>query len=179
LRAVARELGVTSMAIYTYVDSRDELYRLVVDRLISARLADFVWPQPWAEAMRSFSANLSSLIEEHPALIEAFAEGQMRTAIASSAADHMLQRLLAGGLPLAAAGVAYALMHAVVLGHSVLRQAARTAATTNVTWPAELDHVATPALAAYSTSHGHLVDVPLEAMLDVVIAGIECRLVSE
>ena len=44
LRAVARELGVTSMAIYTYVESRDELYGLVLDRLISIavpRIRDF------------------------------------------------------------------------------------------------------------------------------------------
>src|SRR5690348_8112470 len=122
LRAVARELGVTSMAIYTYVASREQLYRLVVDRLISAELDTFDWPDLWPDALRAFAARLSDLIDRHPALIDAFAAGQMHTDIAMSAADHMLERLLDGGLPTRAAGVAYAAMHALVLGQAVLRE---------------------------------------------------------
>lgn len=172
LRAVARELGVTSMAIYTYVASRQELYRLVVDRLISAKLADFVWPDEWHGALRAFADNLSDLIEAHPALIDAFAAGQMRTEIAMSVADHMLQRLLDGGLPIRQAGVAYAAMHAVVLGHAVLREAGKTAMPATAPDGA-FDLREIPALAAYTAGEGRLVDVTLPEMLDVLIAGID------
>ena len=170
LRAVARELGVTSMAIYTYVESRQELYGLVVDRIIREKLSEFSWPDHWPDALRAFADSLSELIEHHPALIEAFAAGQMRTDVAMSVADQMLQRLLDGGLPTRAAGVAYAAMHALVLGHAVLREAGKTTATAA---PHQPGRRLTPALAAYAGSEGRLVDVPMSEMLDVLIAGIE------
>jgi AcrR family transcriptional regulator len=173
LRAVARELGVTSMAIYTYVASRQELYGLVVDRLIRAKLSEFDWPDRWPDALRAFADNLSELIEHHPALLEAFAAGQMRTDVALSVADQMLQRLLDGGLPIRGAGVAYAAMHALVLGDAVLREASKSTTTTETTSPQRPDHLLTPALAAYASSEGRLVDVSLTEMLDVLIAGIE------
>jgi AcrR family transcriptional regulator len=175
LRAVARELGVTSMAIYTYIASRDELYGLVVDRLISAELDAFDWPDRWPEALRAFATRLSDLIDRHPALVEAFAAGQMRTAIAMSAADQMLQRLLDGGLPPHDAGVAYAAMHALVLGQAVLREAGRTPTTVGTTSLTRDASPATPALASYLASEGPLVDVPLVDMIEVLIAGIERR----
>jgi AcrR family transcriptional regulator len=173
LRAVARELGVTSMAIYTYVASREQLYRIVVDRLISAELDAFDWPERWPDALRAFAARLSDLIDRHPALIDAFAEGQMRTPMAVSAADQMLQRLLDGGLPTRSAGVAYAAMHAVVLGQAVLREAGRTTTTPGAKESEQPNTPATPALASYIVAEGRLVDVSLQEMLDVLIAGIE------
>lgn len=174
LRAVARELGVTSMAIYTYVTSRQELYRLVVDRLISTELDGFDWPDRWPDAMRAFAASLSDLIEHHPAIIDAFAAGQMSTEIAMSVADQMLQRLLDGGLPTRAAGVAYAAMHALVLGQAVLREAGKiTPLETTSTHQA--DSSGTPALAGFVATQGRLVDVSLREMMDVLIAGIESR----
>lgn len=184
LRAVARELGVTSMAIYTYVASRDDLYRLVVDRLITTKLADFVWPDAWPDALHAFANSLSELIDEHPALIEAFAEGQMRTAIAMSVADKMLERLLAGGLPLRAAGTAYAAMHALVLGHAVLREAGKSAAVSeSAPTLTAVDSAAAPhglnPVAAYTTSEGRLVDVRLNEMLKLLIAGIEREAAGE
>lgn len=173
LRAVARELGVTAMALYTYVASRQDLYRLVVDRLISDQLADFVWPERWPEALRAFADSLSELIDQHPAIIEAFAAGQMRTQIAMSVADQMLQRLLDGGLPVRAAGVAYATMHAMVLGHAVLREAGKPAASVNEISTLSADASDQPALARYVAAEGRLVDVPLRDMLEILIAGIE------
>ena len=175
LRAVSRELGVTSMAMYTYVESREDLYRLVVDRLISDQLADFVWPSRWPDALKAFAESLSDLIDKHPALIDAFAQGQMRTAIAMSVADQMLERLIAGGLPLRGAGVAYASMHALVLGHAVLREAERATATTGRSAAAEpvVDPPAGSIVAAYTAAEGRLSDVHLNDMLDLLITGIE------
>ncbi|MDP9100945.1 MAG: TetR/AcrR family transcriptional regulator [Actinomycetota bacterium] len=176
LRAVARELGVTSMAIYTYVGSREELYGLVVDRLISTKLAGFVWPELWPEALRMFAGSLSELIDEHHALIEAFAEGQMRTELAASVADHMLQLLLDGGLPLRGAGVAYAAMHALVLGHAVLREAERSTGTPGTSRMRTPAHSSTPTLAEYAASKGRPAEVALQEMLGLLIAGIEHNL---
>jgi len=173
LRAVARELGVTSMAIYTYVASREQLYGLVVDRLISAELDAFDWPERWPDALRAFAARLSDLIDRHPALIDAFAAGQMHTPIAMSAAEHMLQRLLDGGLPTRSAGVAYAAMHALVLGQAVLREAGKTTTTRAATGAEQPLTPTTPALASFIASEGRLVDVPRREMIDVLIAGIE------
>ena len=173
LRAVARELGVTAMALYTYVASRQDLYRLVVDRLISDQLADFEWPQRWPEALRAFAESLSELIDTHPAIIEAFAAGQMRTEIAMSVADQMLQRLLNGGLPVRAAGVAYATMHAMVLGHAVLREAGKPDVSADQVFAPSSDDSERPALASYVAAEGRLVDVPLRDMLDILVAGIE------
>lgn len=175
LRAVARELGVTSMAIYTYVASRQELYGLVVDRIIRAKLEEFEWPEYWSDALRAFADNLSDLIESHPALIDAFAAGQMRTEVAMSVADQMLRRLLDGGLAMRDAGAAYAAMHALVLGYAVLREAGKTATSAESISVQSTEHRVTPALAAYTASQGRLVDVSLTDMLDLLIAGIETR----
>ena len=172
LRAVARELGVTSMAIYTYVSSRQELSTLVVDRLIRERLSSFSWPTEWPEALRAFAESLSELIEQHPALIEAFAEGQMNTDIAMSVADHMLQLLLDGGLPVRRAGVVYATMHAIVLGHAVLRQGRHATSGAPALRAAPST---TPALDAYTADEGQLSAAPLSAMLDLIIAGISAE----
>jgi AcrR family transcriptional regulator len=161
------------MAIYTYVASREQLYRLVVDRLISAELDAFDWPDRWPDALRAFAARLSDLIDRHPALIDAFAAGQMQTPIAMSAAEHMLQRLLDGGLPTRGAGVAYAAMHALVLGQAVLREAGRTPTTIGATSAGRGAPPATPALTSFLASEGRLVDVSLQEMIDVLIAGIE------
>ena len=161
------------MAIYTYVASREQLHRLVVDRLISAELDAFDWPERWPDALRAFAARLSDLIDRHPALIDAFAEGQMHTPMAMSAADHMLQRLLDGGLPTRSAGVAYAAMHALVLGQSVLREAGRTTTAPGAKQSEQPITPATPAVASYIASEGRLVDVSLHEMIDVLIAGIE------
>ena len=169
LRAVARELGVTSMAVYTYVSSRQELSRLVVDRLISERLSTFTWPAEWPDALRAFADNLSDLIEQHPALIEAFAAGQISTDVAMSVANRMLQLLLDGGLPLRSAGVVYAAMHAVVLGHAVLREG-RKATAGPARERTELRNG--PALATYAAHEGRLGEVSLRELIEVVIAGI-------
>src|SRR5581483_2670637 len=126
--------------------------------------------------LRLFADNLSELIDDHPALIEAFAQGQMRTAIAASVANQMLERLLAGGLPLRGAGTAYAAMHALVLGHAVLREAGKSVVSPGSTLTQVADGDDDSALATYTAREGRLVDITLHEMLDVLIAGIEHNL---
>ena len=85
-----------------------------------------------------------------------------------------VDRLLAGGLPLRSAGVAYAAMHALVLGQAVLREAGRS---TSIGPPGNgdetADSLAATRVAAYTKSEGRLVDVPLAEMIELLIAGIE------
>jgi hypothetical protein len=70
------------------------------------------------------------------------------------------------------AGVVYAAMHALVLGHAVLRQAAKSTRSLGV-GAAAPDQQATPALHAFTESEGRLTGIALAEMIDLLIASIE------
>src|SRR5258708_20692585 len=72
LRAVARRLAVTPMALYRYVGSSAELADLVVSRIVSDRTEATKWPDDPEEALRTLATTIVALIRTHPVLFEAY-----------------------------------------------------------------------------------------------------------
>ena len=68
MRAVAARIGVTPMALYRHVASRDELVRLTADRVGS-----LVHPEPtagadWKEHARAWALSQRRVLRAHPGL---------------------------------------------------------------------------------------------------------------
>lgn len=68
MRAVAARLDVTPMALYRHVADRDELVRLVADRVGSLVLPDAHSDAPWDEQVRAWAIAQRRTLREHPGL---------------------------------------------------------------------------------------------------------------
>lgn len=121
LRSVARHLGVGPMTLYTYVDSSDALAALVVQRLVDEAVSDVRWPRSWRPVLRLFARTLDALVLRHPAMVEAYQRGMVRSGRAEQVARDVLTRLMADGLTAKQARDAYVGVHAVVLGYALMR----------------------------------------------------------
>jgi len=67
MRALARELGVSPMAMYRHVKNKDDLLDGLLDRL----LAELPLPResaPWQDRLRFMAAELRALARQHPRL---------------------------------------------------------------------------------------------------------------
>ncbi len=167
LRSVSRRLGVTPMAMYTYVQSSEALAALVLERLIETRTQDLEWPDTWADTLRVFTKALAELVVEHPAMVEAYAQGAVHTASALQVSEEVLRRLHAGGLSAEQADCVYSAAHALVLGWAVLRSGVASSSVV-----AELDLVAFPTVASYRKSVGGLARVELSTLVELLVAGV-------
>ncbi|MEV6394604.1 TetR/AcrR family transcriptional regulator [Streptomyces sp. NPDC051907] len=70
MRAIAKELGMSTMALYRYVDSREELERLVVEYVLGA--VDTEPPpsgEPWNERIEVLVRRLREAMSAHPAVV--------------------------------------------------------------------------------------------------------------
>lgn len=168
LRAVARTLGVTPMALYTYVRSSDELAAMVIERLIDAKTSSLELPVDWKETLRVFARALAELIGEHPSMLQAYADGVVNTPSALRAAEGILEALEAAGLSRSAAAEAYDALHAVVLGHCILQPSAERRIDPN-----RADLVDLPAVEAAVRSGRRLGDTALDALVNLIIRSIE------
>jgi AcrR family transcriptional regulator len=168
LRAVARELDVTPAALYTYVRTVDELRERVIDLIIARHAQDVVWPDDWADVLRTFASGMRGMLAAHPAMIEAFAAGVVLTPAARDVVEIVMMRLVAAGFPADLALHVYATVHAVVLGHSLLHseQPLNDA-------PAPIDPVRHPTTARLAGDRtGGIGGLALEAKVEIVIAGV-------
>lgn len=70
MRMVAKELGVSTMGLYRYVDDREELEQLVVEFVL--RAVDTAPPAsyaPWGERVEAMVRRLRDAVGAHPAVI--------------------------------------------------------------------------------------------------------------
>ena len=121
LRSVARHLDVGPMTLYTYVDSSEELAALVVERFVDETVREVRWPRSWRAVLRLFAKALDGLVVKHPAMVEAYGRGMVRSGRAGQVAAEVMERLTTGGLTPQQARDAYVGVHAIVLGYAVIR----------------------------------------------------------
>lgn len=171
LRALARALQVTPMALYRYVESSDELSAMVIDRLVEAKARELELPADWRAALHTFATALAGLVGEHPALLQAYAHGAVGTPTGLAFAERLLTRLQDAGLPMAAIADAYAAVHTLALGHALVSQE-RPAATS----PVDVDMSELPAMSALFAAGHRLGSGSLVAAVDLVITGLEQQL---
>lgn len=67
MRSLARRLGISAMALYTYVPGKDELLDLMLDQ-IYARMPHEPWAadEPWRTRLRTMAAANRALLRDHP-----------------------------------------------------------------------------------------------------------------
>ncbi|XXU46019.1 TetR/AcrR family transcriptional regulator [Sorangium sp. So ce1014] len=69
MRAVAGELGMSTMALYRYVNDREQLERLVVDLVLSAVDVDVPACAPWSKRVTLLVTRVRDAFRAHPAVV--------------------------------------------------------------------------------------------------------------
>ncbi|MER5834278.1 TetR/AcrR family transcriptional regulator [Streptomyces sp. NPDC002130] len=70
MRSVAKELGMSTMALYRYVDDREELERLVVDLVLDTVDTEPPGPEmPWQQRMEVLMGRLRDAVAAHPEIV--------------------------------------------------------------------------------------------------------------
>lgn len=126
LRRLAADLGVTPMALYRYVSSKEELMEAMIERAF----AEFELPGPgdvgdnWQDALRWLAHAFRRLLQRHPAL----AEGEVKGVGLPSAAglriiDVLLGILRSAGFSLEQAALLHDKLERFVVALVVLERA--------------------------------------------------------
>jgi AcrR family transcriptional regulator len=114
MRALADELGVTPMAAYYYVSSKEQLLELVADSVASSR-KPFDLDAPWEEQLKQSAFDLYDRLTEYPGLgaflLERPLTPNVRTEYAS--ATELFRRV---GLDTHEAELAHATYHTFMFG---------------------------------------------------------------
>lgn len=70
MRAVSRELGMSTMALYRYVQDRSELEQLIVERVLGAVDSEPPAPDlPWPDRLRVMIGRLRDGVGAHPSVV--------------------------------------------------------------------------------------------------------------
>lgn len=72
MRAVGKELGMSTMALYRYVADREELEGLVVERVLDGVDATPPAAGPWPERLRELVERVRGAVGAHPATVPLF-----------------------------------------------------------------------------------------------------------
>jgi AcrR family transcriptional regulator len=123
MRRLARELGVSAMALYRYVGSKDELLMVLVDRLAGRLVFPPRPPDPKGALLVLWSRIYDSLAE-HSWVPEVLARRRMMAPSVLGAIEEMHAALCAAGLSIDAAVRAYRLMWNFTLGSLLVRAGA-------------------------------------------------------
>jgi AcrR family transcriptional regulator len=175
MRRLARELGVSAMAPYRHVGSKDELLMVLVDRL-AARLDYPPRPSDPKGAMLVLWSTIYDSLAEHPWVPEVLARRRMMAPSVLGAIEEIHAALRAAGLPLEATVRAYRLMWNFTLGALLVRAGASAEGTgqqrelRGAPDPARYPTLAAAA-AAWTTAHDRdTYRDDLDALIDALLA---------
>jgi AcrR family transcriptional regulator len=115
MRLVARELSVSTMALYRHVANKDDLLDGLVERL----LGELELPDDslaWDQRLRALAGELRALAKRHPALFVLLLQRRAVGAGATRARDAELRALRDAGLDQKAAEQLERLLSTVVMG---------------------------------------------------------------
>jgi AcrR family transcriptional regulator len=123
MRRLASELGVSAMALYRHVSSKDELLMVLVDRL-AARLDYPPRPRDPKRAMLVLWSTIYDSLAQHPWVPEVLARRRMMAPSVLGAIEEIHAALRSAGLSIEAAVRAYRLMWNFTLGSLLVRAGA-------------------------------------------------------
>ncbi|MCK9248270.1 MAG: TetR/AcrR family transcriptional regulator C-terminal domain-containing protein [Solirubrobacteraceae bacterium] len=124
MRRVGAELGVSPMALYNHVASKDALVDLLVDR--SLRELPAVDPTgAWRVELRGFFTALHGLLTAHPAVAEAMLRRPIEGPVATRLADGVLDVLTRSGFADADAADGFVTLFNYTCGASLYRLSRR------------------------------------------------------
>ena len=125
MRRLAGELGVSAMAPYRHVSSKDELMMVLVDRL-AARLTYPPRPTDPKGAMLVLWSTIYDSLAEHPWVPEMLARRQMMAPSVLGAIEEIHAALGNAGLSIEAAVRAYRVMWNFTLGSLLVRAGSKS-----------------------------------------------------
>ena len=127
MRAVATRVGVTAMALYPHVRSKDDL----LDGLVGRLLAELFRPdpaQPWRDRLRALGRSAREVALRHPAVVPLLFSRPAVTADAVLVVDAIYQALLDAGVPDREVTRIERLVSTFVLGYAISEAGGRFAA---------------------------------------------------
>ena len=172
IRSVAAELGMKPMALYRYVDGRDELDGLIIDQVVR-NVDPTVSPRAgWPKRVRTIAMRMRAALAEHPAIVPLILTRRHVTLASLDCGEAMLTALGDGGFSGRRRVIAFRAIMAYVLGavqaeHLGSLEGEGTAAI------AALDPAVHPQLVDAAT-HAHAIDADAEFIggLDIVLRGL-------
>jgi AcrR family transcriptional regulator len=127
MRAVAARIGVTAMALYPHVQSKDEL----LDGLLGRLLAEVSVPdpgKPWRDRLREFAHSAREAAHRHPAVVPLVFARPAMTRDAGVVIDAAYQALLDAGVQPDQVARVERMMSTFVLGYAISETGGRFAA---------------------------------------------------
>lgn len=127
MRAVAARIGVTAMALYPHVRSKDDL----LDGLVGRLLAELSRPdpaEPWRDRLRALGRSARDLAHRHPAVVPLLFARPAVTPEAVLVVDAIYLALLDAGVPDAEVARVERLVSTFVLGYAISETSGRFAA---------------------------------------------------
>jgi AcrR family transcriptional regulator len=125
MRAVAARIGVTAMALYPHVRSKDDL----VDGLVGRLLAELSLPDPaalpWSDRLRTIGWSAREVAHRHPAVVPLLFARPAVTPEAVMVVEAIFQALLDAGVPDGDVPRIERLVSTFVLGYAISETAGR------------------------------------------------------
>jgi AcrR family transcriptional regulator len=115
LRALAAELGVGPMALYTHFRSKDDLYDAVRDHLLTS-VPPAPADQPWQDQIRAVCRGLRRLMLQHPCLAQLLGGRPLSGHETARLAEYLLGVLRSAGFDAETAARAHTALFTYVLG---------------------------------------------------------------
>jgi AcrR family transcriptional regulator len=120
MRGLARELGVSVMALYHYVRSREELLDKVRNSLLAQVATPSVTRESWEAQMRAYALESVLLVSEYPGLVS-FGALRGPTESDRRLTRHGIEILLAAGCDARTAALAIRTYHTQIFGLVILQ----------------------------------------------------------
>lgn len=159
MRRLGRALGVEAMSLYHYLENRDDLLDGVVEALVreivEAALSGHRDEADWKETAKRFMNAYRAVGQRRPDAYRLFAQRPLRTEAAKELGKQLTDSFIACGLDFNDAVIAYRALTAFVGGFVLLETSGMRP--------------------AYTIGD---MDAEFEGSIDVIIAGVEQRIVS-
>lgn len=130
MAALAKRLGVTTMALYRHVASKADLFDGLVELLLAEAVPPTVHELPWLERLAAYAHQLRATARRHPAAFSLLLQRPAMTAQARHVRDAISLALTDAGIPAQHADQLQRLLSTAVLGFALSEIAGRFDAQT-------------------------------------------------
>jgi len=119
MRALATRLGVVPAALYRHVGSKEQLYDLVLDRVLADVDCQADPALPWTGQVTALARRLRAVLEDHPGIAALLQTRDPISPASLALAEAFLAPLHAAGLPGRQAALAFRLIYDYTLGFAL------------------------------------------------------------
>src|SRR5947199_4652286 len=119
MRAMATRLGVVPAALYRHVGSKEQLYDLVLDRVLAEVDCQADPALPWTGQVTALARRLRAVLEDHPGIAALLQTRDSLSPASLALAEAFLAPLHAAGLPGRQAALAFRLIYDYTLGFAL------------------------------------------------------------